>query len=458
MKNIKEISLKVREKLNKFFDSDWFIVVFASLMMFSWIIKNEMVAAIFLALSLCLVFVSSTHLNALIPIFCMFQTFIYVGLGDSLAGYHFIIIGILTVFILASIIFYFISNKKNKTNYDKFRLGKLFWGLIAVLLAVALGGLGYEKLAFYWVLISAGFVGLIVGIYLLLLNRTKDDGFKITACRCLMALGVVVLLQVCIVAKTSGDAMNMFLTKTVNIGWATSNAVAIIMAFIIPPTAYLGLKSKHPSLYIILCLVFGCLGILMQSRGVSLLLFAEIPIILVLMVIFCKNRFEVLMSLLVLFAGASCVISLSDVDLTVLYSSLSNIGFSDNGRFDDWRYFYSLYEENKDFGIGFFGYSGSAHVGPLNKVHSTILQIWFCTGIVGSVLFVVHYIQRYLLFIVKLNIFKFFMLITMVVFELYGLIDMTLLMYYLMMALFVIFVAIEKEPNNKNLKTNKTVR
>lgn len=461
MDKIKCFCNRAKNSLNKFFNSDWFILVFALLMTFGWLIKSEIVSAIFLCVSLCLIFISSTHLNALIPIFCMFQTFIYVGLGNKLKGWHFILIGILVAIIIASIIYYFVINKKNKTEYAKFKLGRLFVGLVAVLFAVALGGLGYDKLAFYWVLISAGFVGLIIAIYLLLLNRTKDDGFKTTTCRSLMALGIVIVFQTLVVVLSYENPMSIILAKRVDIGWATSNAIAIALAFVIPPTAYLGVKSKHPSIYLLLTIVFGMMGLLMQSRGVSMLLFVEIPVILILMIIFSKNRSELLTSFLILITLIMVIIVAKDVDISVFYNSLSSIGFSDNGRFKDWQYFYDLYEQNKDFGIGFFGYTGTDHIGPLNKVHSTIFQIWFCTGIVGSVLFVVHYIQRYLLFIIKPNVFKLFMLVTMAVFELYGLIDMTLLMYYLMMALFVIFVAIEKEPvnNKKMFKTlNKTVR
>ena len=215
------------------------------------------------------------------------------------------------------------------------------------------------------------------------------------------------------------------------------------MAFILPVCAYMATQSKSPILYIIPMVIFAVLGLLMQSRGVTVILAIEVPILLLLLICCSKNKFQSIICTGFLL----CIVTIlaMSIDLSIFYESLKRYGLDDNGRFRDWQYFYDLYTTNKNFGIGFFGSGGTNHVGPLNKVHSTIFQIWFCTGIVGTCLFAVHYVQRYLLFLTKPNKFKLFMLLSLLAFELYGLIDMTLLMYYLMIALFAVFVACEKE-------------
>lgn len=438
---------KIESGLQKFFSSYYFISFFALVMGICWLLKQEFVACIIMVILLCLILMVQKHLDAFVPILCMFQTFIYKGLGEELATKHFIAIGVLVPFLIFAIVFHFIKNRKQ--DYGKFKLGKLFYGLIAVLVAVALGGLGYQALSFGWVLVATGFVGLVLGIYLLLLNRTSDN-FKNWVLYSLLAFGILTVFELLVTLSGVEEPLLCLSYKIIDIGWATQNAIAIIMAFLIPVCFYLSTQSKHPSVYMLIATVFVVVGAAMQSRGVLLIFALEYPVGLVLSAFTANKKKEGLITAGVLIILGVLLLAYSP--LPELWNNFEKYGMQDNGRFRDWRYFYSLYEQNKAFGIGFFGSGGGYHVGPLNKVHSTIFQIWFCTGIVGSVLFVIHYIQRYLLFLVRPNKFKIFMLLSLLAFELYGLIDMTLLMYYLMIALFTVFVAIEKDEiiaNNK---------
>lgn len=344
--------------------------------------------------------------------------------------------------VLISIIWFFVSTFG--ADKKKFVLGKLFWGLIAV--AVIGAGLSGLLCPEYEHIYSLRFLGILVAIiliYLILINGT-DESVKDYTAYTFMCYGIVACLLIAHFYATVDNVVQSFYNKALRVGFAVTNTIAPAIGVCIPATIYLATK-KRPSIFLPFVFLM-YIGVWFTfSRAGILCSTIILPIALIYGFIVSKNKAEYGITTGVCVAIILSAVLLLKDDLAIWFQHTKELGLSNNGRFDVWKYGWEDFKRNKIFGAGFYGEDGINLEGPLKKFHNTILQILACSGVVGFVAFAFHYFQRYKLMFKKLSIYRLFWLFSLAIYEGCAMLDNGTIMFFSQIMLTLIFTTCEKE-------------
>ena len=439
MANVK--NSKLAKVLYKIFASPLFIVGLAVLLIIFKALHCVSIGYVVIALLMVLVLVTQRDIKPIAPLTIFANCVCYLRMDLDMKPYHTgILIGCGVVVALALVYYFFSTFAVEK---KKFIFGKLFSGLIVVVVVCLLSGLLCKDYNHMYTLRLFGVLALIVLGYILLVNGT-DESFKDYVAYTMVIFGLFAICDIIRYYCEIGDVVSAFHNKTLNTGWAMTNSIATTLAITMPFAVYLATK-KLPQIFIPITLVI-YVGILFTfSRGNILFATILLPIMLVYGFLVSKNKkaFGITCGICVVGLGL-LAICLKD-QLADWFSTATSMGFSDNGRFELWKYAWEDFKSNKIFGAGFYGEDGVDLPGPLKKFHSTIMQIVASAGIVGLIGFTIHYVQRYKLMFTKLSVFKAFSLFSLALYEAYGLIDINMLRFFQSALLVLIFVASEKE-------------
>ena len=116
-----------------------------------------------------------------------------------------------------------------------------------------------------------------------------------------------------------------------------------------------------------------------------------------------------------------------------------------NGREELWNYCIAEFKKYPAFGIGFFGEDMSGLNYPARLLHNTPLQIICCTGIIGTVLFIPFFYQRYKLLIKNISLFKVFALFFVLMWEVGGLLDVNFVKVNQLVIIYTLLASCENE-------------
>lgn len=353
------------------------------------------------------------------------------------------VITVISLFILfVAIVWFFVSTFAIEKK--KFVLGKLFWGLVAV----AVVGAGFAGLlcAEYEHLYSVRFLGIVSAItliYIVLINGT-DESVKDYTMHAFVSFGVGACLLIINYYVNVDDLVLAFHNKSLRVGFAITNIIAAAIGTCIPASICLATK-KFPQIFIPLAVIMYVAILFTFSRAAILVTTVVLPIALIYGFLVSKKKLHYGLTF-----GGSVVVILVLVlvfkdKLPIWFEHTKELGLSDNGRLELWKYGWEDFKRNKIFGSGFYGEDGADLVGPLKKYHSTIIQILACSGIVGVIGFGFHYYQRYKLMFKKLSIYKMFWLFALAVYEGCALIDIGQIMFFSQIMLALLFASCEKE-------------
>ena len=152
-----------------------------------------------------------------------------------------------------------------------------------------------------------------------------------------------------------------------------------------------------------------------------------LPISLVLVYSFVKSDYKktYLISIIIFLLCVLVAFIVTYFTAHSLYERFDVLGFSANGR----NYWYSLaismFKDNLAFGIGFFGDPNLSFGTDKWCFHSTPLQLRACGGIIGTILILPFFVQKYYLFYKNRSESNMFFLAMVIFFALHGLIDIT---------------------------------
>ena len=433
------------KSLSDFYGSDLFLGVCAIATLVCWSLNFVVMGFVVLAVLACVLLLTQSSLKGLFAIVAFAQFVAFEDMDQVVNKFHIVCYIIVGACVLACVGVYFVKNFI--LHKKKLTLGKLWVGLLTLSVAVVLAGCmcpTYDK-SYTW--LALAFVAGVCLVYFLMINTT-DDSMRDYIAKLFVWMGILVSAQM-VIYYSRCESLEVFYSyiyqKHLFLGWGMSNSTASVLAFCVPFAFYFASKEK-PWLYLPLAVVFS-VGILLScSRGNILFSALVFPIALVFAWIKSKNKISFSFTVVAIaFVVAGVIFAVED-ELAHTLRYLEEYGMSDNGRFKIWDYAMEVdYANNKIFGAGFFGEDNLELFGDLKKYHSTVVQILASAGIVGAIGFMVHYVQRYQLVFTRFSVFKFFAFASLIVYELYGMIDINILRIYETMMVLYILVACEKE-------------
>lgn len=421
---------KFISNLNKFLYSDYYLIAIAAIVFLFWNIGYyarfvEVAGLIIIVLFASFILVVKDDLTFILPVIFMVAAIFPVEINPIEYGWA--MLGLIPLPI--ALVYHFVHY------YRGFKIHKYFFPQLAVSIALIFGGIGTIDGAGYknglvWVLL----LGIaILALYFLFSNYCKpkkDFDVKKFMAKMFMYTALLITLQVFVFYLRDPSRIKD-IEERVSLGWCIGNNFASILAILIPGTCYLAVKSKYSWIYTLL-LALQYVGIILSlSRGGILFALIALPFLLVAMIYYSKAyRKGIIITVLVLMAVFVIIIGATWEHSSHLFSSIIHHSFDaegkvvTNGRTKLYTEAWNCFKSNPIFGVG-LGYSGPNYNGGtlgFYFFHSTFFQVLACMGLVGIAAYVYNYIVRFRI-ICKKDVFNVFVLIGMITFEAYAMID-----------------------------------
>ena len=374
-------------------------------------------AALFLFVACIMMVISSRLTDAMFPVMLLavFVTKLYDLLGNEVYKAQLMQIIWIVVPVLAAVIFHFIYYRK------PFKVGRSFWGLCAISVALILGGVGtipatdYFSGALFYVL------GLGVGMmafYLLVKSQFDADSGR-EVLRVMYIMGLFACFCIVMFYVRGWDE---FVSTREFIYFQSKNNLSTFLMLAMPIPVFFAVKNPlHmlSTLAMYICMIFS------GSRGGLLMGTVELFIILVAYVIFypknIKQRIIAISSSVVVAAAVVCCIPLiaklngvsgesgeTILNISELIEKLkSYLVREDEVRFRVLERTGDDFKSNPLFGVG-MGYTGnediwSSKAGAMNWYHMWFAQVFAGLGIVGILAYGYQLIDRIIIFFKNIN-------------------------------------------------------
>lgn len=430
--------------IDKFFNSDLYLLTFGLFVFASWFFECEYIAVIFAILSMCYMFLTQASTNRLIVIAITIPAMVDLNMRNRISYSQLYILGPMLLLVVACAVYYFIKNYKS--NGKNILTSSYFAGYVLVLVAGALGGLLYPEQTFLKTVIVVGAGLLLLGLYCLL-YKTSGKEAKYTVIKSFILLSIIIVAQIITFYLRQPSFVKALTDKYMHLGWALTNSLAVMLAMAIPMCFYMAYKSKKGSIwYLLLAIVF--YGTIFLTNCRSIILVGSVVYLACIVIGFFKlNKLDMLLSTLVLVAvGALAYAFLFEE----IFNQFIRLGFDGNGREYLYEYYTKKFKENPVFGMGFYTDSYNYPTDNMVRAHNTLLQILVSTGIVGLVCFIPYFFQRYRAFTKKPNLFKVFALLSYLAFAGYGLVDCAMISSYKLIMVYMLMFAVELDSEEQS--------
>ncbi|HEY8443973.1 MAG TPA: O-antigen ligase family protein [Clostridia bacterium] len=342
----------------------------------------------------------------------------------------------------------------------KLNKGGLFYPIMATFFAAAVGGIIYTTITYGFVkyikdtlfilMLTASFGG----GYLFLNNTvsTEDIDYKkyisLTFC-CLAALLIAEMITYFARADNVLEAIKY---KTLRVGWGNTNTMATALMLTVPFFLYISTQYRYGAFFLLgAFLVYGAIWIT-ESRGCII---ASTPILLFYFIYLAvkSKGFKRYTLITVAAIFVSAVITLIIVFRSELYELFSKMfakGLDDTGRVELYQEAWNLFKKHYIFGTGYF-YRTDKTKSFMYMFHSTPLQIMANLGLVGVLAFAYFYYHKYKILFKNLkSSFGIAIIGSILSIEIYGLIDVSLVVYYLAITTILLLIIAQKNIADKN--------
>ena len=219
--------------------------------------------------------------------------------------------------------------------------------------------------------------------------------------------------------------------------------------------------NKYDYLYFVLILVLTLFVVLTRCR-MGMLLTAVIDVVFTIMLfVKSKNKLKIVaLFLLALLIVGLCMAFSEVLRNSIIRAFTGKQGIS--GRDSLWAFCLERFAEHPVFGYGFFydGVIPSLREGfKLILTHNTFLQWLCCTGVVGTLIMVVFYTNKYGLLCKGFNKQRIFVFTSVIMVELSGMMDQAATMDPFLPILVILLVScVEQENNTEKLKIKETIK
>lgn len=338
-----------------------------------------------------------------------------------------------------------------------FRIGKLFFPQLAVSIALLVGGIGTISLEHYTIgLVYALLLGVAIlffyFLFYLYAYPPKNVDFKYWIANSLNFIGILIVCQV-ITRYVQEFEIHSRVGSGVPIGWGVGNNFSTILLFTLAGTFYLAAKSKFSVLYLITAVAQYVVIVLSWSRGATLFGAIILPLYMLALLIGTPKSNRRYM-----WAGVALVVAIFVGALIAMWEPIMEMvdnvlaqGTGVSGRDKLYQEAIDVFMANPIFGagVGFDGVYYRQETMPMYWFHSTLFQVIGSMGIVGIIAYAWYYYARYRIMVRKRCLFSIFMIIGMIGFEGYSMID-TGTFVPLPIMFIVILMTLVIELDNKN--------
>ncbi len=384
-----------RQKIKAFLESPWAVAVMCALCFLTWIFRLEWLA-FFILIAVC--FVTFIFCDSLNLVFCAIFALPFFSRFNPI---------IILFANLLAIIYYFWkhrgkvilskkANSSNQTDVKIYRLGNLFFPLIIADVAFILAGcFGYFDVNRLFKIILTCVATHF--LYFIAINCSKNLADYLLKSIIILAFSAISqFVFLCLCTKSPISAI---LSREVQ--WISSmsiNHCALLAGLGIFACFYI-FENTHKQWQIaiyILVVIYLFVGMLLTNcRAVFL---SVIPILLFIVYkLFAKygKRKYFWWGVGCLALIALLLILISETIRNFVYNILLR-GFSGSGREELWPWCWDKFISSPIFGIGFMtDVIPPSTVGYIVACHNTILQWLTSTGVVGTILVIPFYIQKY---------------------------------------------------------------
>ncbi len=374
-------------------------------------------AALFLLIVCGMLIVSPRLTDAMLPalLLSVFVTKLYDMLANEEYMAQLMRVIWVAVPVVASVIFHFIYYKK------PFKVGRSFWGLCAISIALILGGVGTLPASDYFSGVLFYVLGLGVGMlaFYLLVKSQFDENSGREVMRVMYIMGLFASFCVVMFYVRGWDA---FLRTGKFLNFQSQNNLSTFLMFALPFPIYFAVKNPlHliSTVFMYTCIIFT------TSRGGLLMGTIELFIILAAYVILYpqnkKQRIIAISSSAVLAVAVICLIPIISRLNGVSGESgetISNIGElidklkgylvnENEARFKLLQRTVDNFKSNPFFGVG-MGYTGNEDIynakdGAMNWYHMWFAQVFAGLGIVGILAYGYQLVDRIIIFFKNKN-------------------------------------------------------
>ena len=451
---------KFEEHLNRFFHSNYYILLMAALTLWGWVTDNgDMSRGIMVSLSIIMFCICKNT----IPFFAFQWFFIFAGhssfYGINISGWRIVF----PILLLIAIMFNSIRFKPDfKGALSKNSIKGSTLSIILLIIPMTLGGLTYPVRNINAVVVaSVIFIGIAFAyVYYMGVSKKniidKDSVMKYMI-KLMFLLGVIVSIEM-IVNFIKFDISYLGVTgleyaQSVYLYWGGSNHIGAMLGLCISSNFYYMFKNRRTGfLFIIITFIELGLMIWTKSRGSLLFTAMTFPVLIIYTLIKAEKKIPLIITATVLTAITFSAIYFSKNALMDMINRIMEEGFDDTGRFELWAHGLELFKEYPIFGAGWdYGVSyPDFGLSPMG-LHSMFIQVMACSGIIGIVFFGYYYWARYTTFLKKFTDETIIVLAGMFVLEAYGMIDHISFLppTYFVMLLLLSFAMEQSMPEDK---------
>ena len=421
--------------LDIFYNSTWFIVFYAAIVVLSWAVECEYIAVVTSILVLCYMFLTQKHLDGLAMIAIIIPAMVDNNMRYRISFSQIYLLVALLLVVAGCAVYYF--KKVYEKNDRKVTKSYFFWVYVLCVGILCFSGLGYPGNTFFKVLIPVGVHGALLGIYVLL-YKCGGKGLRDRIIKSIIALASIVSVETIIYLIRTENALAALSTKAMSLGWAITNSVAVILAFAVPLCFYLAKGKKFQLPYMFLGSLLYASIFLTNCR--SMIVFGTAVYVLTIILGFIYlDRWQSILHIALFMVGAIFAVN---AVFNQIFSHFLNVGLGDTGRIELYTYYWGQFKENWLFGMGFYTDTVFQADGMV-RVHNTIIQIFASMGIVGAIASIPYYYKRYRAFTIRLTPFKLFAFVSYLAMVGYGLVDCTVISSYKLIVIAMLMTAVE---------------
>ncbi len=447
-------------------------VLFFVFWMFGFLLENtilvENIALLIIGLLVCASLIFTNRINNIL-IFVLLVPFMFARPLDplSIPVMIYVACGLLVV----GLVVHFIKTK------PKFKQGTLLYGLCFLGLGMILGGITMKAdFILYQVAIMLFVVIMFVIVYIYFTSTLEKIEFENIAFM-ITVLGVFISLQGVIFYLTHENLMEIITDKVMNVGWGSTNNIALMLLLTFPFTFYLYINTNKSNVipYLFTLILQAIIFIFTYSRGGYVAFAIELILIFILTLIINKKNKIIIKRTISLYASCFTLIILIILGILLINKEyfnkfiemVSHFDFdSFNGRLNVYKEVLQDMKSNLFFGKGvlFSMFTIEDEIQTYTWGHSTIIQTFTTMGIFGTLGLLYHFFEKYYVLLRKPNPEKIVIFLGLLGSGLYGLVDVSYYFINYMIVLVLIFIVCEPyfynwklEKDNKITKNKKTL-
>ncbi len=401
---------KILNSIEGFLTSYYFIPIVLCFGFVCYTFKlTEIVVSVYAFLFILILLFCRDVKNIFVPLF--FVAFFIPDL-EVMTDYlvYYIAVGSVILTLIGFFIYKTIKDGVKILKGGKFTMG-LFFSFSAFLLA---GIIGQFNLINSLTILT--FCVAIYILYVIAINYTKNlkEFFE----KLLLIGGIVVGIQIAI-NFLSGEENAFFCAVCIN-------TIALYVTMGVIACFTLALKGEKDYLYFILAIVLS-ITVAMSFCRMAMILTAITDVVFsIILYKKSKNKKHLIIIALITFAIVGLTLFISPIRDFWVRVFTGKTGLSN--RENIWAFCFDRFLEHPIFGYGFyyleeFGVAGSKGETGLILAHNTLIQWITCTGIIGSLLLVPFYINKYKILCKNINLERLFIFTSIIMVEISGIMD-----------------------------------